>query len=147
MTLIKTFTYPAQLIADDQGRGYTVVFRDIPEAITQGVDKEDALAAAKNCLDVAIAMRLKARLDIPEPAQKLDGEVLISPNFGTCMKAAILLGMKEEGMTQKELSEALSVNERQVRRILDPTISTNLDTLEQALSVLEIELVLKFAKV
>ncbi len=63
------------------------------------------------------------------------------------MKAAILLGMKEKGMTQKELSEALSVNERQVRRILDPTISTNLDTLERALSALEIEPVLQFAKV
>ncbi len=147
MTLIKTFDYPAQLIADDLEGGYTVVFKDIPEAITQGVDKEDALAAAKDCLDVAIAMRLKARLDIPQPTQKLDGEMLVSPNFGTCMKAAILLAMNEEGITQKELSEAMSINERQVRRILDPAISTNLDTLEQALSILEIKPSLEFVRV
>lgn len=45
--------YPARLKAAKEG-GYVVTFRDIPEAITQGEDIEDALARAQDALETAM---------------------------------------------------------------------------------------------
>ena len=44
--------YPARLKAQAEG-GYVVTFPDIPEAITQGEDVEDALRHAADALESA----------------------------------------------------------------------------------------------
>ena len=47
--------YPAALIPDAQGR-FTVTFRDVPEAITEGDTREEALLRAEDALESALAM-------------------------------------------------------------------------------------------
>ena len=45
--------YPARLKAAPEG-GFVVTFRDIPEAITQGEDLDDALRHAQEALETAM---------------------------------------------------------------------------------------------
>ena len=71
------FSYPIKLYKAKEG-GYTVIFPDIPEAITQGNTKKEALHEASDCLEEAIANRIVMKLDIPVPsiAQKKQHVVL-----------------------------------------------------------------------
>ena len=45
-----------------------VTCRDLPEAITQGETREEALAEAADCLEEAIAARIDDGRDIPSPS-------------------------------------------------------------------------------
>jgi len=55
--------------------GWVVTFRDIPEAITQGEDIEEARTAAADALEEAMAGRIVHRLGVPEPSEAQSGEV------------------------------------------------------------------------
>ena len=55
------FSFPVTLTTDEVDGGYTVTFRDLPEAITQGENIEDALVEASDCLEEAISQRLALR--------------------------------------------------------------------------------------
>ena len=59
------FVYPATLTPDAQDGGFVVTFVDMPEAITQGDDVPEALHQAADCLEEAIAGRIRRRDDIP----------------------------------------------------------------------------------
>lgn len=67
------FTYPVQFEEVKEGppQDYCILVRfpDLPEAITYGTDKEDALESAKDCLEVALAMRIKYGKVIPTPSK------------------------------------------------------------------------------
>jgi predicted RNase H-like HicB family nuclease len=47
--------YPAALTPDPDS-GFTVTFRDVPEAITEGDLREEALLRAEDALESALAM-------------------------------------------------------------------------------------------
>ena len=130
------FSFPATLTADLDDDGYVVTFRDLPEAITQGDSIELALQEAADCIEEAIATRISDRLTIPEPSNLLDGEYLVTVPMQTAIKAAIAIAMSESKINQVQLAKALNVDEKEVRRILDPHHGTKLATLERTLNVL-----------
>jgi len=61
------------------------------------------------------------------------------------MKAALHLAMHERGITKSELAHRLGVDEKEVRRLLDPRHGTRLPTMERALAVLGKQVELKVA--
>ena len=130
------FSFPATLTPDLDDDGYVVTFRDLPEAITQGDSIELALQEAADCIEEAIAARISDRLEIPEPSDVLDGEYLVTVPMQTALKAAVAIAMSESKMNQVKLAKALNVDEKEVRRILDPHHGTKLATLERTLNVL-----------
>lgn len=71
------FVYPAQLkcAAPDE---IVVSFRDLPECLTSGDDKEEALLEAQDALEEAIAGRIDDGEPIPYPSQVLPGEYWVS---------------------------------------------------------------------
>ncbi len=72
------FTYPVKLTRDRKDGGYVVTFRDIPEAITQGNNVEEALSEAEGALQAAIEARIEDALDIPAPSRAKSGERMVS---------------------------------------------------------------------
>jgi antitoxin HicB len=60
--------YPATLTADPDG-GFTVTFRDVPETITEGDTREEALLRAEDALESALAMYIAAKDPLPVPSQ------------------------------------------------------------------------------
>ena len=57
--------------------GYTVTFRDVPEAITDGETLEDALKYAAEALELALEHYLDERRMSPAPTPRQKGEYLI----------------------------------------------------------------------
>ena len=130
------FSFPASLTLDLDDGGYVVTFRDLPEAITQGDSVAVALQEASDCIEEAIAARIDDHLDIPEPSDIQENEYLVTVPMQTALKAAVTLAMSESKMNQVQLANALKVDEKEVRRILDPHHGTKLATLEKTLNVL-----------
>src|SRR5438132_5553158 len=68
--------YPAVLTSDPDG-GFTVTFRDVPEAITEGDSREEAVLRAEDALESALAMYIAAKEPMPRPSEPKPGEVMV----------------------------------------------------------------------
>jgi len=130
------FAFPATFTPDEVDGGYTVIFRDFPEAITQGDTKEECLTEAADCLEEALAARIDDNRDIPIPTDAEEGEVMIHVPIVTALKAALYLAVREAGITKVQLAKTLNTDEKEVRRILDPHHGTKIHTIERALHAL-----------
>ena len=135
------FTWPARLRPDSTGE-LIVSFRDLPECLTSGADKAEALAEAADALEEAIAGRIN-RGDILVPSARRSGERDVAVPAATAVKAALALALRDSGLSRAALAQRLGVDEAAVRRMLDPRYRTAVDRIEAALRVLGHELVVE----
>lgn len=133
---MRQFTYAVKFTPDRREGGYVVTCRDLPETITQGESVEDALVEAADALEEAIAARIDDGRDIPEPTAKKRGERIVSVPPSMALKAAVYLAVRDAGISNSELARRLRLDEKEVRRILDPHHPTKLPRIEAALAVL-----------
>lgn len=127
------FAYPIELVPD--GDGYMVRFPDLPEALTGGDTKAEALREAADCLEEALAGRIARRDIIPAPSPAL-GRPLICPGALIAAKAALYDAMRMAGLSNVAVAARLGVAESEVRRMLDPRHATRIGRLEEALAAL-----------
>ena len=132
---MRNFTYPASLIPEDRGR-FTVRFADLPEAITSGDTRSQALVNAADCLEEAVASRIVDGLDIPPASKPKRGAALVTLTGSMAAKTSLYLTMREQGVSRSDLARRVGVDEKEVRRMLDPRHATKLPRIEQALAVL-----------
>jgi len=128
------FNYPVKLTKQKEG-GYLVQFPDLPEAITQGENIEDALNEAMDCLEEAIAHRITKKLDIPAPSQRKKCKYVALPAIFIA-KTALYLAMREKKLSNTSLAKKLDCDEKEVRRLIDPHYNSKLPRIEQALNLL-----------
>lgn len=138
--------YPINLIPDTIDGGFTVTCRDFPEAITQGETITEAVIEASDAIEEAIASRMKRNVDIPEPSNKKQGEYMATVPLSTSLKAALYIAMREDGISKSELARRMSIDEKEVRRMLDPRHPSKTPGMERALSCLGRSVVAEFAK-
>ena len=136
------FVYPATLTPDTQDGGFVVTFPDIPEAITQGDDVPDALQQAADCLEEAVAGRIRRDEHIPAPSPVGSTQYAIPVPVHMAAKAALYLALRQDKLTQFELAMRLQCDEKEVQRLLDPRHASKLSRLETALAALGRQLVL-----
>ena len=129
------FAYPAHLERELDGR-YTVTFPDLPDAITQGEDREDAIAMAADCLAETIGARIVERADIPAPSPLEAPQVRVVVPIHVAVKGALYLAMKQEDMSMSDLARVLKGQHLQVRRLLDPGRASSMKRIDQAFSAL-----------
>ena len=132
---MRNFSYPVQLLPESRDM-LTVRFPDLPEAITSGKGHEDALRQAEDCLEEAIAGRIADDLGIPEPSKPRRNAVKVPLSAAMAAKAALYLAIKEAGLTKAELARRLGVDEKEIRRMLNPRHPTKLPRIERALEAL-----------
>ena len=132
---MRDFAYPVHLVPEAHGR-FTARFADLPEAITSGENRIDVLLQAQDCLDEAIAGRIADGLDIPLPSAARARRPQVSPSAAMAAKAALYLAIREAGLSNKQLARRLHVDEKEVRRMLNPRHPTKLPRIEQALHIL-----------
>lgn len=140
------FDYAVKLSRAKEG-GYVVTCRDLPEVITQGEDLPDALEEASDAMAEAFAMRIEDGMDFPIPSKPKRGEHRVSPPAEMVAKAALYIAMQESGISKSELARKMGVNEKEVRRMLDPHHRTRLPSLDKAIYVLGKKLVLSLEEV
>ena len=135
------FVYPARLAATSGA--VLVRFPDLPEALTEGTDERDALVQAADCLEEAIAGRIRRGDDVPAPSRLRRGQRMIPVPAPMAAKAALYLALREAKMTQLQLATRLHCDEKEVRRLLDPRHPSKLPRLQQALAHLGKRLVVE----
>jgi antitoxin HicB len=139
---MQNFIYPAMLTPDTQDGGFVVTFPDVPEAITQGDDVSEALQQAADCLEEAIAGRIRRHESIPAASPVGPEQYAIPLPAQTAAKAALSLAIRQANITKVELAERLHCDEKEVRRLLDPRHASKLSRLESALAALGQQLVI-----
>ena len=129
------FAYPARFDSESDGR-YTITFPDLPDAITQGEDRDDAIEMAADCLAETIGARIAERADIPAPSPLKRGQVRVTVPVHVAVKAALYVAMREEGISLNEMARTLEGQPLQVRRLLDPGRASSMKRIDQALSAI-----------
>jgi antitoxin HicB len=138
---METLAYAVRLAPSTEG-GYVVTCRDLPEVITQGDDLDDALIHASDAMDEAFAARIDDGEDFPVASALRKREYIVAPSSDMGAKAALYLAIKEAGMSKMELARRLQVDEKEVRRLLDPHHPSKLPRMEEALHILGKRLIL-----
>jgi antitoxin HicB len=131
---MEQFVYPAILTPDAKDGGFVITFVDLPEAITQGDTKNEALREAADCLEEAVANRLVTGLPIPPPSRLKRGQYAVPVAAQTAAKAALYIALQEARITKAELAKRLQCDEKEVRQLLDPRHPSKLPRLEAALA-------------
>lgn len=132
---MERFEYPVLLKRAAEG-GYVVTCRDLPALTTQGEDKDDALAQAADAMDEVFATIMKRGLDLPAPSKPRRAERLVSPPVDTVAKAALYSALRDAKITKTELAKQLGVDEKEVRRLLDPHYGSKLPRIAEAVALL-----------
>ena len=135
------FQYPVVLTPAEEG-GYVVTCRDLPELVTQGESVEDALEQAADAMDEVFATYLTEGLDFPEPSKARRRDHVVAPPPETVAKAALYVAMRQAGISKVQLAKRLGVDEKEVRRLLDPHYGSKLPRIAKAISLLGQRLVI-----
>jgi antitoxin HicB len=138
---MELFQYPVLLKPAREG-GFVVTCRDLPELITQGENLSDALAAASDAMDEVFAAYIAGKRNFPAASKARRGEYLVAPPAGTVAKAALCVAMREAGISNVQLARRLGVDEKEVRRMLDPHYGTKLPRIAEAIELLGKRLVI-----
>jgi len=136
--------YPVTLIKDKEAGGYTVTFPDVPEAITEGDNVQEAMHNASEALEVALSCYIDKRLDIPKPSHPRSKKTMLAGISALSeAKVGLYLTMRDQGVRKAELARRLGWQKSQVDRLLDLNHSSRLEQIEQALRVLGKQLVVQ----
>lgn len=127
--------YPANLKAD-RNRGFVVTFRDVPEAITQGDDIEDALRRAQDALETAMEFYFDDRREAPMPSARKRGEYLIALPVSESLKILLLNEMVKQGIRPADLARRMNISKQEVNRITTLRHATKVDRIADALAAL-----------
>ena len=129
------YLYPATATPEPEG-GATVVFRDLPEAITCGGNDEEVRAMASEVLELAVAERIDRGEEVPVASAASPGDILVRLRPLLAAKAALHNALKHSQTTKSDLARRLEVDEAVVRRMLQPRRATRIDSLAAALEAL-----------
>ncbi len=138
---MKRFHYPVLLTRAREG-GFVVTCRDLPPLITQGEDEQDALTQAADAMDEVFATYMTEGMEFPESSPARRRERLVAPPAETVAKAALSVAMREAGISKSQLAKQLGIDEKAVRRLLDPHYGSKLPRIAEAIGVLGQRLVI-----
>jgi antitoxin HicB len=136
---MKAFVYPAR-IRPAVEKGWLIGFRDFPEGISQAEPREDAIDIAEGCLQACIEGRLEDGLEVPEPSVPRPGEVMVTVPLETATKAALFAAVSASGLSRLALAKVVGLDEKEIRRMLDPRHASKLPRIARVLRALGMEL-------
>ena len=128
------FDYPVTLTPD--GDTLLVTFTDVTEAITFGVDEDEALLNAVDALETGLSFYVDARMSLPAASQPAVGQKTVRPSALECAKLGVYQAMTEQGIKKAELARRLGWHMPQVDRLFDLRHASKLDQIEAAAIVL-----------
>ena len=123
--------YPVILETQPEG-GLVVTFPDVPEAITQGEDEDEALMYAVDALESALSFYVDDRKPLPVPSKAKRGQKTMRPSALECAKLGVYQAMMEQGVRKSELARRLGWHMPQVDRLFDLRHASRLDQIEAA---------------
>jgi antitoxin HicB len=133
------FAYPIEIRAmtADEGGGFLVEFPDWwGGAVTDGADMAEARANARDCLEEMIAYCIRRREPIPKPS-RAGNRLVVEPEAGLALKAALWLTLRDQGITVGELARRMGgLTEAEAERLLNPRLKARPELIHKGLTVL-----------
>ena len=123
------FDYPVTLTPDEGT--LLVTFPDVPEAITFGLDEDEALLQAVDALETALSFYVGNRQPLPVPSAA-EGRPTVRPSALECAKLGVYRAMMEQGIKKAELARRLGWHLPQVDRLFDLNHASRFDQIEAA---------------
>ena len=136
------FIYPARLHRASPDE-IVVSFRDLPECLTSGATEAEALIEAADALEETIAGRIVDGDPIPPPSARRSRERRVAVPPTMAAKAALVLAFRDSGLSRLAFARRLGVDDKVVRRMLDPRHATAANRLHRALRQLGRELIVE----
>ena len=124
--------FPVHLEPAEEG-GFVVTFPDIPEAITQGEDVEDALVHAADALESALEFYFEARRPVPAPSKPKRGQRVVELPVSVAAKVLLLNEMLRQKVRPAELARRLGTTPQEVNRLTDIRHTSRIDGVDSAL--------------
>ncbi|PLR40735.1 antitoxin [Chimaeribacter californicus] len=124
--------YPVTFDCDETG--CAVLFPDIPEAMTGGDTREEALSMAQDALVTAFDFYFEDRREIPAPST--EGEAFVEVPASVAAKVLLLNTLVQQGVSNAELARLIDTRPQEVQRIVSLSHSTKIDTIQKALLAL-----------
>ena len=126
------YAYLCQFILDEDGV-LVATFPDVPESISGGKDRTEALAMAEDALAVALAGYVHEKRDIPAPSAVSDGQELVAVPTVVAAKLALYTAMRAQRVTKVELASRLGISESAVRKLANPDHRSHISQVQKAL--------------
>jgi antitoxin HicB len=127
--------FPAKFTRAKEG-GFVVTFPDIPEAITQGDNIDDAMHHAADALETALDFYFEEGRRVPMPSRPKRGQRLVELPASVSAKVLLLNEMIRQKVRPAELARRLRVTPQEVTRLIDLRHSTKIDGIAGALKAL-----------
>jgi antitoxin HicB len=126
--------YPVNLRKD--GKFILVTFPDIPEAVTQGRDRAEALKAAKDVLETAMDVYFDERRPVPAPSQPKRGQPVVEVPASLSAKILLLNEMLRQNVRPAELARRIGTSPQVVNRLTNIRHTSQIDGIDTALRAL-----------
>ena len=126
------YAYPCELSADEDGV-LVVTFPDVPEAITGGRERSEALVMAADALATALAGYVHQKREIPIPGEAPDSQELVAVPTVVAAKLALYSAMRDQGISKVGLANRLSISESAVRKLANPDHRSHISQVQKAL--------------
>ena len=136
---MNVYAYPSKIVRAREG-GWLITFRDFPEGHSQAEEGQDLIDIAEGLLQACVEARLLDGIEVPEPSAARAGEVVVGVPLETATKAALFSAVAATGDSRLALAKALRMDEKEVRRMLDPRHPSKLPRLTRVLKALGKEL-------
>ena len=133
------YLYPIDISIDEDGR-HLVMFPDLPECMTDGASRAEALTEAIDALEASLAYRISYKLDIPPPSPRR-GRPVVAPGAAIATKAALYQALTAADISKAELARRMGIDRSEIQRLLDPRHGSSIERLNDAIILLDRRLV------
>jgi antitoxin HicB len=130
---MQTFVYRASFEPGAKRGRIVVSFPDVPEAITEGRDDDDARLKAEEALGLALLSYPERGLALPKPKARGGNLVAIAVDPDTAAKLALLAAWASAKISKSEFARRVGCDEKEARRLLDPKHPSKLANIQGAL--------------
>jgi antitoxin HicB len=128
--------FPIILTPDLEDGGFVVTFPDIPEAITQGDTKEEAITMAQDALETAIEFYFEDKRAVPAPSKLKRGQHAVELPASLSAKVLLLNEMVKQKIRPIELARRLNTTPQEVNRLTNLRHTTRIDSIAAALQAM-----------
>jgi antitoxin HicB len=124
--------YPVTLTPDDNDT-LLVTFADIPEAITYGETKEEALVYGLDALETILEVYMERKMPVPYPSP-VDGRPVVILPVVVAGKVILHNTLLEAGKRKADLARLLNLSPTVVDRLLSLRHKSKIEQIETALA-------------
>jgi len=126
--------YPIDIRRD--GKFFLVTFPDIPEAVTQGRNMEEAKEAAHSALETALDFYFDESRIVPSPSRVKRGQEFVELSTSLAAKVLLINEMIRQKVRPAELARRLKTTPQEVNRLVNIHHTSRIDGIAGAMKVL-----------